>query len=241
MSADLPRSTGAAPQILKPCQFCGSDAAEETIVNHNEGVAYTPWFQAVCRACDFALPGSRDEAEAAAQWNRRAALPSQGSGMMPNGLSLKINEAIAKVNADCRRFLNGRPLATIDELLTATPEQGTDIGQAMTTAMFGSGYMLSHERRLLAITLARALPELDRLRAENTAGAADHVDACSERDSLKEERARLAGQVAELQAGLGSIIANPLLCSSALVKLATNTLATPTPTPTDDPGAPTGG
>ncbi len=55
-----------------PCPFCGSDAVEETIVDANEGVAYTPWYRAGCHRCDFWLQGARESGEAVAAWNRRA-------------------------------------------------------------------------------------------------------------------------------------------------------------------------
>lgn len=59
-----------------PCPFCGFDAAEETVVDTNEGVAHTPWYAAQCVKCSFLMDGARDFAEALAQWNRRAALPT---------------------------------------------------------------------------------------------------------------------------------------------------------------------
>ncbi len=72
LSSESPRPPEEETPTPLPCPFCGSDGAEETIVDANEGVAYTPWYRAGCHKCDFWLPGARDADEAVAAWNRRA-------------------------------------------------------------------------------------------------------------------------------------------------------------------------
>lgn len=79
--------------------------------------------------------------------------------------------AIARVDSACRMRPLGMPthtgpLSTIYDILARTPDEGSDIPDAMDAAM-QSFVLLSHQRRLLAITLARALPEIDRLAREN--------------------------------------------------------------------------
>jgi hypothetical protein len=76
----------------------------------------------------------------------------------------ELREAMASVDADCRRLLFGEDsaFATIEEILALRPDQGTDIPEALRAAMFGDGYFLSHQRRLLAIALTRALAGLAR-------------------------------------------------------------------------------
>lgn len=77
-------------------------------------------------------------------------------------LSSEIREAIAKIDDDCRRLMFGddKTVATIYEILAATRAQDTDVAEALTVGMFGDGYMLSHQRRLLAIVAAGALSEV---------------------------------------------------------------------------------
>lgn len=80
-------------------------------------------------------------------------------------LSSAIREAIAKIDADCVKplpFPGSKPtrLLSLYEILAATRAQGTDVAEALTVGMFGNGYMLSHQRRLLAIVAARALSEV---------------------------------------------------------------------------------
>lgn len=109
-----------------------------------------------------------DTARAADVEDSTAPLVVEDSESTGKLLSPDIRVAIEKVDAECRRVYFGkdrltRPLATIYEILAETREQGTDIPTAVTTAMFGNGYQLSHERRLLAILVARALPEIERL------------------------------------------------------------------------------
>lgn len=145
-------------------------------------------------------------------------------------LSREILKAIAAVDAECRRVaaplyrprvVPEPPLSSIDSILKATPEQGTDLPAAMRGAMdIGEKhYLLSHERRLLAITLARALPEIARLRstvatltaerdqARKWGEAAEHARAVEhaavstltqERDAAIENMALFAGMCCRL-------------------------------------------
>lgn len=119
--------------------------------------------------------------------------PVESGSARPSHL-VALDKAIEAVNAECRRLMpksvHDIQLATAAQILATTPEQGTDLATAIRNAMFGDGYQLSHERRLLAITLSRALPELTTLRAKQ---AEDAADAEQWRSFFGEDPGRLTG------------------------------------------------
>jgi hypothetical protein len=123
---------------------------------------------------------------AAALAGRASPLPEEP----PTGnlLNKRLRDAIARVDDECRIRPLGMsrwtgPLASIYDILAETRENGTDIPEALGAAM-QSFVILSHQRRLLAITLARALPEIERL--------------CAERSRLAGENARLKADAERL-------------------------------------------
>lgn len=97
-----------SPTEIKPCPFCGYDGAEETIIDANEGIAYTSLYRAACRRCDFALPGSSDYDEALAQWNRRSVLPDSVGG----STTREVLDKLAHVSADIIAAWNGGGIHT---------------------------------------------------------------------------------------------------------------------------------
>lgn len=111
VSVAQPNATAAD---LKPCPFCGSEGAEETITDVNEGVAYTPLYRAVCRRCDFALPGARTYEEAAAQWNRRAPFSPDGNDVDLEAILCAVNMGAHLLEQESRRRKSTREACLAD-------------------------------------------------------------------------------------------------------------------------------
>ncbi len=61
---------------LLPCPFCGEVPTEESIIDDNEGIAYTPSYRVFCFGCSMSIASQREMKDAIARWNRRASLAS---------------------------------------------------------------------------------------------------------------------------------------------------------------------
>jgi Lar family restriction alleviation protein len=62
-------------ETLKPCPFCGAELGEESCVDSNEGVGYTPMYTIWCLNCSASSASYREMDDAYAAWNRRAFEP----------------------------------------------------------------------------------------------------------------------------------------------------------------------
>ena len=63
-------TTAAAPE-LKPCPFCGGNAAPEVVITHSEGCGLAR-YKVFCFSCGASGTVTQNQEEAAYSWNRRA-------------------------------------------------------------------------------------------------------------------------------------------------------------------------